>query len=100
MAESKEEMDYWRIISLLYKVAPSAVRVTFDKEFHPRNGLEAALKQDKWRVLEPLKRKRIIHQVQWDLLFPISGKLGVNPTVYCVSSSTASIGDTRLLRRR
>lgn len=74
MAESKEEMDYWRIISLLYKVAPSAVRVTFDKEFHPTNGLEAALKQDKWRVLEPLKRKRIIHQVQWDLLFPISGK--------------------------
>ncbi|XP_076087735.1 uncharacterized protein LOC143058157 [Mytilus galloprovincialis] len=73
MAESKEEMDYWRIISLLYKVAPSAVRVTFDKEFHPTNGLEAALKQDKWRVLEPLKRKRIIHQVQWDLLFPISG---------------------------
>ncbi|CAG2237667.1 unnamed protein product [Mytilus edulis] len=73
MAESKEEMNYWRIISLLYKVAPSAVRVKFDEEFHPTNGLEQTLKQDKWRVLEPLKRKKIIHQVQWDLLFPISG---------------------------
>ncbi|CAC5401622.1 unnamed protein product [Mytilus coruscus] len=68
--ESKEEMNYLRIISLLYKVAPSAVRIKFDKEFHPTNGLETALKQDKFRVLDPLKRKRIINQKQWDLMFP------------------------------
>ncbi|XP_052080503.1 ankyrin-1-like isoform X2 [Mytilus californianus] len=73
MAESEEEMGFLRIISLLYKVAPSAVRVKFDKEFHPTKGLETALKQDKFKVLEPLKRRRVINQTQWDLLFPSSG---------------------------
>ncbi|CAG2237659.1 unnamed protein product [Mytilus edulis] len=56
MSES-EEMNYLRIISLLYKVAPSAVRVKFDKEFHPENGLEPGLKQDKFKVLEPLRKR-------------------------------------------
>lgn len=70
MAESKEELNYLRIISLLYKIAPSAVRVKFDKEFHPTRGLETVLKQDKFKILDPLKRKRIINQVQWDLMFP------------------------------
>ncbi|CAC5401627.1 unnamed protein product [Mytilus coruscus] len=73
MAESEEEMSFLRIISLLYKVAPSAVRVKFDKEFHPTNGLETALRQNKFKVLEPLKRRRVINQTQWDLLFPSSG---------------------------
>lgn len=73
MAESKEELNYLRIVSLLYKVAPSAVRVKFDKEFHPTRGLETVLKQDKFKILDPLKRKRIINQhdqVKWDLMFP------------------------------
>ncbi|XP_076089314.1 E3 ubiquitin-protein ligase DZIP3-like [Mytilus galloprovincialis] len=70
MAESNVKMNYLRIISLLYEIAPLAVRVKFDKEFHPTNGLEAALRQDRFQVLEPLKRKRIINQTQWNLLFP------------------------------
>lgn len=73
MAESSGEVNYLRIISLLYKVAPSAVRVKFDEEFHPTNGLETTLRKDRIRVLEPLKRKRIINQVQWDLMYPTSG---------------------------
>ncbi|CAC5422317.1 unnamed protein product [Mytilus coruscus] len=73
MTESEEAMSYLRIISLLYKVAPSAVRVKFDKEFHPIKGLEAALKKDKFKTLDPLKRKRILNQSQWDLLYPSSG---------------------------
>ncbi|XP_071148684.1 ankyrin-1-like [Mytilus edulis] len=73
MADSKEEKNYWRIVSLLYKVAPSAVRVKFDEEFHPTNGLESALNQAKWRVVVPLKEKKIINQVQWDLMYPTSG---------------------------
>lgn len=74
----EEDMNSLRIICLLYKITPSAVRVKFDKEFHPCGGLKKALDQHRHKVLEPLKRKRIINQTQWDILYPSSGILRNN----------------------
>ncbi|CAG2207990.1 unnamed protein product [Mytilus edulis] len=69
---SPEEQNYLRIANLLLRVAPSSVRIKFDNELHP-GGLNTVLNQNRFKILEPLKQKKIINQAQWDLLFPISG---------------------------
>ncbi|CAC5389372.1 unnamed protein product [Mytilus coruscus] len=69
---SPEEENYLRTAHLLIRVAPSAVRVRFDTEFSP-GGLKIVLNQAKSSKLEPLKKRRVINQAQWDLLFPKSG---------------------------
>lgn len=70
---SPEEENYLRIAHLLIRVAPSAVRVRFDKEFYP-GGLKTVLNQSRSSTLETLKKRRVFNQAQWDLLFPKSGK--------------------------
>lgn len=70
---SKEEENYLRIANLLIKVAPNAVRVKFDKELHP-DVLQTVLTQNKYKILDSLKRKKVINRIQWDLLFPSSGE--------------------------
>ncbi|XP_071145822.1 uncharacterized protein [Mytilus edulis] len=68
---SAEETYYLRIANLLLKVAPTAVRVKFDKEFYP-SGLQTVLNQNRVKI-QGLLQKRIINQKQWNLLFPSSG---------------------------
>lgn len=68
-----EEENYLRIAHLLVRVAPSAVRVKFNYEFHP-DGLKKILNQNRSTALYSLKRQKVINQTQWDLLFPMSGK--------------------------
>ncbi|XP_063396410.1 uncharacterized protein LOC134681002 [Mytilus trossulus] len=72
-AITEEEANFLRIINLMLRVAPQAVRVQFDHEFLP-GGLQKVLNQNKFEVLNPLKAKRVINQKQWDLLFPRTGE--------------------------
>lgn len=83
-AITEEEANYLRIINLILRVAPQAVRVQFDLEFFP-GGLQKVLNQNKFKVLDPLKRKRVINQKQWDLLFPRTGKYSICKFVNMVS---------------
>ncbi|CAG2221509.1 unnamed protein product [Mytilus edulis] len=69
---SAGETYYLRIANLLLKVAPSAVRVKFDKEFYP-SGLQTVLNQKRLKI-QGLTQKKIINIKQWNLLFPSSGK--------------------------
>ncbi|CAC5416514.1 unnamed protein product [Mytilus coruscus] len=71
-AITKEESNYMRIAHLILRVAPTAVRIKFDAEFHP-SGLRIVLNQNRFKYIEPLRQKRVINQKQWDLLFPVSG---------------------------
>ncbi|XP_071145672.1 uncharacterized protein [Mytilus edulis] len=68
---SAGETYYLRIANLLLKVAPSAVRVKFDKEFYP-SGLQTVLNQKRLKI-QGLTQKKIINIKQWNLLFPSSG---------------------------
>ncbi|CAC5389373.1 ANK [Mytilus coruscus] len=70
-AISHEEENYLRFANLLMRVAHPAVRKKFDKEFHP-DGLKKVLDQNRLSILEPMKKKKIINQAQWDVLFPKS----------------------------
>ncbi|CAG2227896.1 unnamed protein product [Mytilus edulis] len=56
---------------LLTGISPSAVRVSFDKEFHP-SCLETSIKKE-YNTLFDLKKKRSINTEQWKLLFPSGG---------------------------
>ncbi|XP_076107867.1 uncharacterized protein LOC143076107 isoform X2 [Mytilus galloprovincialis] len=76
-AITEKEANYLRITNLILRVAPQAVRVQFDKEFFP-GGLQTVLNQNKFKVLDPLKRKRVINQKQWDLLYPRTGVVSSN----------------------
>lgn len=70
---SREETNFMRTFLLILRVAPPAVRVQFDSEFAP-GVLQKTLNQQKLKVLQPLKKQRIINQAQWDVLFPNSGR--------------------------
>ena len=70
----KEENDYIRIFYLLHSVAPSVVRKIFDREFDPSR-LKTKLSTNWFNVISSLFNKRVIHQKQWDLLYPGTGKL-------------------------
>ncbi|XP_052074464.1 uncharacterized protein LOC127712207 isoform X1 [Mytilus californianus] len=70
--ENDHENNHLRIANLVFKIAPPAVRVYFDKQFNP-GGLQAVLNQNRFKTLNSLKSKRIINQTQWDLLFPSVG---------------------------
>lgn len=67
----KEESNYIRIALLLLRISPRAVRVQFDREFHP-DMLVNTLKSE-YGKLKDLYRKNRINQSQWDLLFPKKG---------------------------
>ncbi|CAG2207984.1 unnamed protein product [Mytilus edulis] len=69
---SPEDDHFPRFSKLINNYASTAVRVKFDEEFNS-SCLQKVLNQNKYKILEPLKRKRVINQAQWVLLFPISG---------------------------
>ncbi|CAG2194950.1 unnamed protein product [Mytilus edulis] len=65
---SQEEENYVRMSLLLTGISPRATRTFFDKEIAPVC-LEATLKKEYNKLLD-LKKKHIINQSQWNLLFP------------------------------
>jgi len=71
---TKEENDYIKICYLLLRVAPRVIREKFDSEFYP-GGLKTELSTNRFKVILPLFNKRVINQKQWDLLYPVTGKL-------------------------
>ena len=71
---TEEENNNFRIFYLLYRVSPSVVREIFDRQFPP-GGLKTELNTNKSKVILPLFDKRVIHQKQMDLLYPVTGKL-------------------------
>ena len=88
---SRYESNYIKIAMVVLRVSPRAVRVQFDKEFHP-NCLQRTLKSEKGRLLD-LKTKKRITQPQWNLLFPGTGRLlylfCLSQFVYVMVLSTA-----------
>jgi len=70
---SSYESNYMKIAMVVFQVSPRAVRVQFDKEFHPV-GLQSILKRNVLRLTD-LKTKKLITQPQWELLFPKTGRL-------------------------
>ncbi|XP_071145001.1 uncharacterized protein [Mytilus edulis] len=71
-AISKEEINFLRVANLLIRHSPKAVRILFDREFNP-SGLTSVLSKNRSK-LDKLKKKHVITQTQWNLLFP-SGSL-------------------------
>ena len=71
---SRHESNYIKIAMVVLRVSPRAVRVQFDKKFDPKC-LQTTLNNSKWGCLTDLKTKKRITQPQWDLLFPITGRL-------------------------
>ena len=67
---SEEETNHLRMSSLLLTIAPRAVRTLFDGIFPP-SGLQTVLNMEK-AALENLKKKKIINQAQWNLLYGTS----------------------------
>lgn len=67
---TQEEENYARMGLLLTGISLRAARVLFDKEFHPFS-LKAALKEE-YNKLQELKKKHVINENHWNLLFPKS----------------------------
>jgi hypothetical protein len=70
---SRRESNYIKISMVVLRVSPRAVRVQFDKTFHPyqlQNILNRSI-----LLLDKLKMKKRIAQPQWELLFPRTGRL-------------------------
>ncbi|XP_071145000.1 serine/threonine-protein phosphatase 6 regulatory ankyrin repeat subunit B-like [Mytilus edulis] len=65
---SKEESNFLRVANLLIKLSPTAVRILFDREFNP-GGLKSIFSKN-WTTLDKLKKKHVLTQTQWSLLFP------------------------------
>ena len=70
---SGHESNYIKIAMVVLRVSPRAVRVQFDKEFHPIH-LQSILNR-KVLHLTTLQKKKRITQPQWELLFPKTGRL-------------------------
>lgn len=68
---SEEEDNYIRFALLLKGVTPRAVRTFFDNEFPPTY-LPSTLNEN-YDTLYNLKLRRVLNQVQWNLLFPKNG---------------------------
>ena len=58
---------------VVLRVSPRALRVQFDKEFHPHR-LQNILNRNVIHLTN-LKEKKLIAQPQWELLFPKRGRL-------------------------
>jgi hypothetical protein len=87
-ATSRYESNYIKIAMVVLRVSPRAVRVQFDKEFHP-DCLQRTLRSE-WGCLSELKTKKRITKPQWNLLFPRTGRLLSLPSkvweTYCFCS--------------
>lgn len=71
---SREETNFLRVANLLIRLSPQAVRILFDREFNP-GGLKSIFSQN-WTKLDKLKKKHVITQKQWNLLFPSGDYIG------------------------
>lgn len=69
---SEEEENYLRMRLLVLHIGTRAVRVFFDKEFDP-SCLNKSIR-DGHSKLNASKRKGIINQEQWNLLYPGGSK--------------------------
>ncbi|XP_052075358.1 uncharacterized protein LOC127712782 [Mytilus californianus] len=65
-----EEICYLRIVHLLLQIAKPVVRDKFNTEFHPTK-LKAELNRN-YKVLDDLRKKRVIYRHQWERMFPNS----------------------------
>ncbi|CAC5385976.1 unnamed protein product [Mytilus coruscus] len=65
---SREETNFRKVADLLIRLSPKAVRILFDREFNP-SGLKSIFSKN-WTKLDKLKKKHVITQNQWGLLFP------------------------------
>ncbi|CAC5390468.1 unnamed protein product [Mytilus coruscus] len=65
---SREEINFLRVANLLIRHSPKAVRILFNREFNP-SGLTSVLSKNR-NKLDKLKKKHVITQTQWSLLFP------------------------------
>ena len=77
MAEAttpRHESNYIKIAMVVLRVSPRAVRVQFDKEFRP-DRLQNILIRNVLQLTKLKKKKKRITQPQWELLFPITGRL-------------------------
>lgn len=70
---SRDDINHFRIINLLYRIAPSAVRVKFDNEFDP-SILEQTLKRNRGKIMDLTTKKKVINQTQLGLLYQKRGK--------------------------
>ena len=71
LASSVEKTNGAKLSRLLIDGGTTVLRSVFDR-YHPPAYLAAGLKTN-YRTLSSLKTKRILHNPQWDLLFPPSG---------------------------
>jgi hypothetical protein len=72
MSLLEEDTNYLRLVILVIKLSPKAVRVLFNNRF-PAVNLPNILAR-KHVKLQALYDKRIISEAQWKLLFPFLGK--------------------------
>lgn len=75
MSLLEEDTNYLRLAILVIKLSPKAVRVLFNNKF-PAVNLPNILTR-KHGKLQALYNQRIINQVQWNILFPSSGKKSI-----------------------
>jgi len=68
-----EEENYLRLFMLVLTPGTKAVRVLFDKEF-PQAYLGTQLSGPLKSKLVVLKSRKVINTLQWDILFPTTGK--------------------------
>lgn len=70
---SEVESNYFKISTLLLRIAPRAVRIKFNDVFKPEH-LQATLKFNSSKLAD-LKNHKCINQSQWNFMFPRKGKL-------------------------
>lgn len=70
---SQEEINFLRLAGLLIRIAPRAVRQKFDDELHPVQ-LQQFLLRNRRKIDDLTFKRRVITQLQYDLLYP-RGKL-------------------------
>ncbi|XP_071124327.1 E3 ubiquitin-protein ligase DZIP3-like [Mytilus edulis] len=68
---SAVESNYFRISTLLLRIAPRAVRIKFDDVFPPEH-LKDTLNSNSSK-LSDLKKDKCVNQSQWNFMFPKTG---------------------------
>lgn len=85
----QKETDYFKLGLLLLRIAPRAVRVKFDKEFHPNQLREAMRGASK--KLKTLADNNKMHKEQFDLLFPRNGSSMFNSFLFTNLSTISNM---------
>ncbi|CAG2228881.1 ANK [Mytilus edulis] len=70
MVLEKDQVNYSRLIYLLYDVSPKAVRVVFNRGIHPQR-LKEHLNKSKIKLQG---NKQFISKTQWNLIYPSYGE--------------------------